>query len=165
MTIAQQIKDGIASAFADIRAALTNTKPTEAQNAAQPAAGAITDEIRAEIRSHLEPVQKELTDALAQVVSLKGQVAERDTTITDLRAQLQARDGEITNLKAAAKTAGQVAAETCASLGVKPLDVKPDASTAAASGESLLDQFQKITDPKARGEFYAKHRDKLLGGK
>ncbi len=161
-TIGEQIKAGIASAFAEIKASLTGgAQSTAAAAATTPADGVITEEIRAEIRALLEPVTKDLAKAQADLAGANKTITERDGTI----AQLQKEKGELeARLKDPKGEAGKQSAQILAGLHVQPVKTGADAGAGGQqdSPQALLEQYQAITDYRERGAFYEKHKDRLL---
>ena len=74
------------------------------------------------------------------------------------QATLEAALKEVEDLKAGAKSATQIAGEVLGAVGVPPVE---NVVPVALTSEELWAQYATITDPKAKNDFYNKHRDTL----
>lgn len=101
--------------------------------------------------SDLTSATTRATTAEARVKEVEGQLAAKETELATLKS-------ENTKFKETATTTEQQAARIAAAAGL-PANNAPatDANGEAKTEAQLMDEFSKITDPKARGEFYQKH--------
>lgn len=131
-----------------------------------------------------KPIPEQLTDALAEVKTLQGQVTDLTGKLTaaqtaltdaqaahakekaalekqaaDAKAEATAKAAEVVKLQAEAKTADERATQIAASAGVPPV-AKPDKDAAGAEATETLEQVRaKLAterDPVARGKLAAK---------
>lgn len=147
----------IQSGFGELKALLSSKVSLESELAQARAENAT---LSTELKAANEVVTgfKELQD------SYSSSLAAKDTEITSLKSDLAAKDAEIAKLNSEAKSLGERAVALVAGQGIASKDIP--ASLSASSGatrDDLLAEFSKITDPKARATFYAKHRESLLG--
>jgi len=119
------------------------------------AASALIDE-NAQTVSKLQEGLKAKDEALEQATHER---ATAQQTIQTLEGQAKALEAKIAALEAGAKSAEEEAASICASVGVDPLQIKPDTQPGQPD---LMEQFQAIKDPGQRTAFFRKHKDKLL---
>lgn len=110
-------------------------------------------ELTAKITEQVAVISGNEAKLTAEVAALKGTIAERDKTIAEFPEKL----------KAAESDAGKQAADIVAATGI-PIAALPKINDAAATSnrDEVIAQFSKITDPKARGEFYLKHKKTIL---
>lgn len=100
------------------------------------------------ITSELDQVRQELDASQKRVKELEGEGATQKETISRLKEE--------------AKGAEAKAAEICASVGVDPLQIKPESED---KSQDLMEQFRAIKDPGQRMAFYREHKDQLLSRK
>lgn len=74
------------------------------------------------------------------------------------QALLEAATQEIEVLKANAKTATQIAGEVLGTVAAAPVE---QIAAIAPTSEELWAQYRALSDPKAKNDFYNKHRDIL----
>lgn len=113
-------------------------------------------------QEELGAAQALIDDAGAAQAAAEQQAAEAGAKLTETETKLSAEtqradnaEAEVTRLKAEAKTAEVRAAEICAAAGVDPLETTPGAEGGNEGG--LMEQYNAIKDPKAKGEFLLKH--------
>lgn len=120
----------------------------------------------------IEGINTALTDAQAEIVSLKDQLAKKDTALTEAnktidglkaaastkeqehKQTVEAKDKEVEQ-KASAK-AGAIVEQ----IGVPPVTAEKTAAQ-QSSKEDIQAQFAAMPRGKARSEFYQKHREIL----
>jgi|GEM_PF-5078821 hypothetical protein len=89
--------------------------------------------------------------------SIEAEIAQIATERQAIEAQLAAANARIAELEQNQKTASRLAQEIAASQGI-PVSRLPASGAGAASTEAqLIEEFNAITDPDARGAFYEKH--------
>ena len=108
-------------------------------------------------------VEKLTVGSAAETEALKVEAAAKDAKLAELGAALEASAKEAEALKAmvAELEAGRVsaskeAAKIAASVGVEPTAIIPGSEDAAAK-KDVLAEFNAITDPKAKADFFAKN--------
>lgn len=111
----------------------------------------------------------ERDEARASLSDATTALQEATQTLAATQADLTVARAEIETLKKNATTTEERAARLLASAGHEGfLAITPgtDAGGGGKSGTAdaadLRAEYASITDPKARGEFYAKHRDQML---
>ena len=107
----------------------------------------------------------------AELATARADVASRDIEVAALKAKLTAAEAkatqfdalvtQVTQLEAAAKTTGQAAAEIATAHGLKPDAVAALPSPSDDAGADIVAQFEAITDPAAKRDFYKKHKASL----
>jgi hypothetical protein len=164
MTIAQQVQKLVAEALTKL-GINSKAETTESAAASAPAAGVITAEIQqaiqAAVESAIEPLKGQLTKAQSDLTAANTTIGERDAAI----AQLTKEKGELeARLKDPKGEAGKQSAQILAGLHVQPVKAGAEAGAGAKeeTSEALLEKYQAITDYRERGQFYLKHKDKLL---
>ena len=141
MTIAEQISAGLKEALngkvsADLES-MTKDRDTE--------------------KARADKAAEELKAAQTEVSELKSQLAAAKTDLaamTSERDALKGAKGEADD-KAVKAAAAKEAARIAAAAG--QTEIPGEKGSNPGSGQSLVEQFNAITDPKARGEFYLKH--------
>jgi len=108
------------------------------------------DLLQTQIDTHL----REQADVIEALTSLRGDLEGARTEVTRLSTDLA-------TARAAATTVADQTIETVAALGFPAADLP--ASTDTATGGSLAEQFDAISDPAARTAFYEKHRTAIRG--
>ena len=94
------------------------------------------------------------------VQDLHGVIAERGIEIETLQKALDEANAKVAKLEGESLKATAQAADIVASVGA---DTPVEEETAEDKAkETLLSEFTSLTDPKAKVEFYQKHRNKLL---
>lgn len=92
----------------------------------------------------------------------RGQQSAND--LQTARQTIQSLEAQVETLQKQIKSSEVKAAEICASVGVDPLRISPDAKNGETQ-EDLMTQFRAITDPAQRTAFYRKHKNELLSRK
>lgn len=117
------------------------------------------------LTSQVNSLTSERDTLQARVTELEGQqngliTAEIHNAVVLERDNLQAR---VAQLEGEQRTAGEQAADINANLGVPPVAAEGLGSTSEAkSAKELKQEFDAITDPKAKAAFWAKHREEIL---
>ena len=113
-------------------------------------------------------------EAITSLESAKVEAEEKATNaFNSLNAKQAELDGvlaELNNVRAAlaelqanAKTAQETAIEIAASQGIPAPKLDVSASAPAMTRKEALAAYEAISNSRERGQFYAKHRDLLLG--
>ena len=128
-----------------------------------------TSQLEADLDAANELVDESATAFAQAQTDLKAKAAEADQakrdlatakqTIQSLETQVGSLETTVNELKASAKSAEEEAAEICASVGVDPLQIKPDDTP---EQPDLMAQYRAIEDPGQRTAFFRKHKDQLL---
>lgn len=92
-----------------------------------------------------------------KVRSDKLEQSQRDLTTT--KQTIKSLEEKIEALESEAQSAEAKAAEICASVGVDPVQIKPEGES---EPQDLMEQFQAIKDPGQRTAFFRKHKDQLI---
>ena len=93
-------------------------------------------------------------------VELRGTVAEKELEIYTLQDELEVANEKIKNLEVNSLDASAAAAEIVASVGAEnPVEAETQADK---SNEELMEEFNTLTDPAKKVDFYRKHRNKLI---
>lgn len=141
-----------------------------------------------DIKNQYSAANSLFEEATAQLNATKATLAERDAVIATFEAEKAnaaeqaaqtlahtqgkldatiAKNAElqqlIADLQADAKTAEERALEIVASQGIKAPKVDLNGSGAGQTKEEALAKYASIADPMERGQFYAKHRELILG--
>lgn len=111
-------------------------------------------------RTSADPaLQSELESTRAQVTALNAEVSSLRAEIEPLRVKAAERD----QLEALLQDRRSQIAEVAAAHGLSP---ETAATLPAPSGESsILDQFEAITDPASRTDFFRKHKDQITSAR
>jgi septal ring factor EnvC (AmiA/AmiB activator) len=124
----------------------------------------------AKANAELARLNTDLAAALAERDTLKAAIAERDAAAESVRAQFDAAVGDLTSklsiandeivaLKAAAKTAGQQAAEVIAAQGVAADKMPKDSTVEALSADKLAAAIRAETDPIKRAHLFSQFKN------
>ena len=101
-----------------------------------------------ELSAKLEAIGANVTSTLAAVTASTGE------TLAKLEGSIAAIDSKI-------KTSDAKAIEIAARAGVPAIE--DHGNEQKKTGVDLLAEYNAISDPVARGRFYAKHKNELLG--
>ncbi len=119
----------------------------------------------AKLNGDLTAAQALFTDADTARAAAESRAITAETSLTEVSGKLTAATEQVTTLtaevgtlKASAKTAEARAAEICAASGVKPIETAPGSD---AGENSLIEQYNAIKGPVAKGEFLLKHKAAL----
>lgn len=96
-------------------------------------------------------LQSELAAAAEAILAKENQIATLTATIAAAQAEIKTISEKLT--KAEAKPV-----EIMAALGVPPVAVSAAGNAQPETKDELWAQYAKLTDPKARVEFYRKHK-------
>jgi chromosome segregation ATPase len=101
------------------------------------------------------------------LAAARAETAQRTEKITSLETELATARAETTALQGQVQTEKNRANETLASQGVSP-DALPSAAIGATEiKENAWAKYQRLlsTDPRAAGDFWAKHSDLILASR
>ncbi len=119
----------------------------------------------AKLTGDLTAAQSLITDADTARAAAETRAVTAETSLTEVSGKLTAEtvradalQKDVDTLKASAKTAEARAAEICAASGVKPIETAPGSD---AGENSLIEQYNAIKGPVAKGEFLLKHKAAL----
>lgn len=87
----------------------------------------------------------------------KLEQSQRD--LTTAKQTIKSLEEKVEALESEAQSAEAKAAEICASVGVDPVQIKPEGES---EPQDLMEQFQAIKDPGQRTAFFRKHKDQLI---
>jgi septal ring factor EnvC (AmiA/AmiB activator) len=104
------------------------------------------------LQDSLKAKAAELEQSRADTAKAKEATKAAEAKTTELEAK-------VAQLEATKRSAEEEAASSCASVGVDPLQIKPDNQS---TQPDLMEQFQAIKDPGERTAFYRQHKDQLL---
>lgn len=169
------VEDIIASDADDVvTKAVAELNKAAVEAAGRVALANLATELAIEVAADADPHQAIVSAIAASTTEAE---AEQTKVVTALRtAGIQVND-DLANLDEAlkAKVSTDAKAETdkqlpaatakaVAAAGHEPLNLAQGADTdeGSMSAAELRKQYASIRDPKARGEFYAKHRDRML---
>ena len=129
-------------------------------NALQAAFTGKTTEVESKVAEVTALTAKEasIVELNAKLTDIAAKFAENETLIASLR-------GELDSTKKASKSAGEIAANIVASVGVEPVEVSPsDVAVSSKSDQEIADEWValKQTDIKAASAFYTANRPAIL---
>jgi len=147
----------VTTGFAELKALLSSKVSLDAElTQARAEKEALSTQLKAANDSLAALQQKDESGATT--------IAAKDIEIDNLKATVAAKDAEIAKLNSEAKSLGERAVALVAGQGIASKEMPSSLSANTSnSREELMAEFNKITDPKARATFYAKHRETLLG--
>lgn len=161
MTIPEQVEASVQKANKGFFEQLT-TAIKEILTAKPPEAKQTETEKKPDAKT--EPEKKEVADPAARVLALEKELATIRGELTQAQTDLTAANGKVTELEAKeqdiSKRANAQFQAQCRKQGI-PVGTIPDGNDANAPGSktvSLLEQYNGITDPIAKGEFWAKNK-------
>ncbi len=108
--------------------------------------------------AQITEITKQLTDANAAHDLTKAELAKSAEKATADSVTIGELTKKVSELEANAKTASQRAGEMLGTVGAAPVE---QVAAAVPTADELWAQYHALTDPKAKNEFYAKHRDTL----
>lgn len=135
------MKTTITQQLADVEVELSQANATIAQN-----------------ETAMKELQTQVVSLTEAKTNLERDLANETNAHKDTQAALAKAMAEVEQLKASAQTAEQKAGEVLATVGVPPVE---QVAAAVPTADELWAQYATITDPKAKNDFYNKHRDIL----
>ena len=114
------------------------------------------DDLRATVEKLTVGAADELTAAKADIVTKDAKLAELAAALEASAKEAEALKAKIAELEAAKVSASKEAAKIAASVGVAPTAIIPGSEDTAAK-KDVLAEYNAITDPKAKADFFAKN--------
>lgn len=114
------------------------------------------DDLRATVEKLTVGAADELTAAKADIVTKDAKLSELAAALEASAKEAEALKAKVAELEAAKVSASKEAAKIAASVGVAPTAIIPGSEDTAAK-KDVLAEYNAITDPKAKADFFAKN--------
>ena len=114
------------------------------------------DDLRATVEKLTVGAADELTAAKADIVTKDAKLSELAAALEASAKEAEALKAKVAELEAGKVSASKEAAKIAASVGVAPTAIIPGSEDASAK-KDVLAEYNAITDPKAKADFFAKN--------